>query len=561
MSGATKLSGAAGGLLPAGGLRLRVEPEAGIGRTGVLLVGTRAGVRGLRASIEAQVGEDEHRFGVVGCVLIGEPGAEPGASGGTGVAVLGGIEDVERIRDRHGVRVALVSAPRDRAGEMQRAERALRGCGIVTRFVPVLDDLVREEPDVESAVIARGLVGVGADDAGLIGRTSHELDRRLVSRVLVGRRVLITGAGGSIGSELARLIAAFRPGELVLVERSENALFEIDRQIGRRFPEVSRRAVLHDVVDAEGTRRLVEECGSDVVLHAAAHKHVPLMEDHPSHAIVNNVFGTRSIVDACVRAGVERFVMISSDKAVHPTSVMGATKRLAELYVRGVARRGVLAGGRAGGAGRAGRAGTRLSMVRFGNVLGSACSVLQIWSAQLADGGPITVTDPRMTRYFMTIREAATLVLQAASMDEGPSESAPVYVLDMGEPVKILDLAERFVRRHGLTPRVVDGLAAGARARADEGTMPIVISGIRPGEKLHEELAYQEESLRATGHPAVRVWAEDRGGDEPVGREAWTERMIRDLSAARYARDRESALSAIARWVPELTRDHACGAK
>jgi FlaA1/EpsC-like NDP-sugar epimerase len=248
-----------------------------------------------------------------------------------------------------------------------------------------------------------------------------------------------------------------------------------------------------------------------VVFHAAAHKHVPLMEDHPSLAVTNNLFGTASIADACVRAGVERFVMISSDKAVNPTSVMGATKRLAEMYVQGLA-----------GSSRR----TRLSMVRFGNVLASACSVLPIWSQQLGEGHPLTVTDPRMTRYFMTIPEAATLVVQAAALDQ-PVGRAPVYVLDMGEPISILEMAVRFLRQHGLEPAIdpagLQSLAGLAGAHAgparrliqdatspheapDSATYPIVFTGARPGEKLFEELSYNAETLTPTAHPAIGQW-------------------------------------------------------
>jgi len=272
------------------------------------------------------------------------------------------------------------------------------------------------------------------DLAALIGRTPHEMDREAVGRVLRGRRVLITGAGGSIGGELARVAAEFEPSLLVLMERAENALFEIDRQMARHFPGVQRKAVLHDVVDAEATLRLCQKITPQVVFHAAAHKHVPLMEDHPAHAVTNNLFGTKSIADAAVAVGAERFVMISSDKAVNPTSVMGATKRLAEMYVRGLG--GEIANRKSPIANEG--QGTRLSMVRFGNVLGSAASVLTIWAQQIAEGGPLTITDPRMTRYFMTIPEAATLVVQSAALEAG---GVGVFVLDMGEPVRIVELA------------------------------------------------------------------------------------------------------------------------
>lgn len=431
----------------------------------------------------------------------------------------------------------------------------------------------------------------------LIGRTPHALDRDAVARVLAGKRVLITGAGGSIGAHLAHVAAEFAPEQIVLMERSENALFEIDRQLSRRFPGVSRRAMLHDVVDAQETRRLVMQAGPHIVFHAAAHKHVPLMEDHPGHAVLNNLFGTQSIADASVDAGAERFVMISSDKAVNPSSVMGATKRLAEMYVAHLGRTiGEVAGaGGAEGTGGAEGHSTRMSMVRFGNVLGSACSVLTIWSGQIAEGGPVTVTDSRMTRYFMTIPEAAGLVIASATLDEQPSGG--VYVLDMGEPIRVLELAERFVRAHGYEPRVVKatgrgdlagvGVSFGGECRADESLislvntvvkrdearmgerkpeMDIVFTGVRPGEKIHEELAYAAETLSPSGHEGIRCWTgkspEEMGMPDECRQDACTTRdesinialMLQTLRAACETREAERVLDAIRQFVPQFAR-------
>lgn len=339
--------------------------------------------------------------------------------------------------------------------------------------------------------------GPRLDLSALIGRTPHELDPGLVGGLLTGRRVLITGAGGSIGSALARLAAGFEPATLVLMERAENALFEVDRRLREQYPALDVRAALHDVTDAEGTRELTAELRPDVVLHAAAHKHVPLMEDHPHLAVINNVLGTASIADAAAEAGCDRFVLVSTDKAVRPSSVMGATKRLAERYVAWLHGEG-----RRGGTPDP----TTFGMVRFGNVLGSAASVLQVWSAQLASGGPMTITDARMTRYFMTIGEAATLVLQAAAMTPRDAAHAPVFVLDMGRPIEIVALAERFARAHGFEPRLPAGVVSsrpgGLSGRPE---VEIVCTGARPGEKLHEALAYAAETLIPTAHPGVRV--------------------------------------------------------
>ncbi len=386
------------------------------------------------------------------------------------------------------------------------------------------------------------------DPALLIGRSHYGLDRASVGAMLSGKRVLITGAGGSIGSELARLVAGFNPERLILMERAENALFSIDHQLARRFPGVARSAVLHDVVEAEHTMAIVGKQRPHVVFHAAAHKHVPLMEDHPSHAVNNNLFGTKAIADAAKACGAERFVLISTDKAVNPTSVMGATKRLAEMYVSSLAGQGP-------------GAGTCFSMVRFGNVLASACSVIPIWAAQLADGAPITITDPRMTRYFMTIPEAATLVMQAGGLSSDAT-SAPLYVLDMGEPVRIFDLALRFARLSGYQPRVrLETLPEGLALPMFDASVPdptapaaeVVFSGIRPGEKLFEQLAYAAENLAPTSHPGIGCWR--AGAGATGGSRAAATAMIEDMGTVRrWAANGEpqQVLKLLRKHVPEM---------
>jgi FlaA1/EpsC-like NDP-sugar epimerase len=324
---------------------------------------------------------------------------------------------------------------------------------------------------------------------------------------------MITGAGGSIGSELARIVARCEPAELVLMERAETALFEIDRQVARRAPSLPRRAILHDVVDVERTLDACRECRPEIVVHAAAHKHVPMMEDHPGAAVDNNLFGTKSIADAAHAAEAVRFVMISTDKAVNPVSVMGATKRLAELYVQDIGRRSE----------------TTFSIVRFGNVLGSSGSVIETWSRQIADGGPVTVTDRRMTRYFMTMPEAAALVLESALLAD-PAAGGEVFLLDMGEPVSILAMAERFIRLHGLEPVTADGARAHVLDVAPQrscGVMPIVFTGARPGEKLREELAFDAECMQPTRHPDINIWL--LPPPQPVSVEAF----VRTLSPQR----------------------------
>ncbi|MGE3108242.1 MAG: polysaccharide biosynthesis protein [Phycisphaerales bacterium] len=399
------------------------------------------------------------------------------------------------------------------------------------------------------------------DLARLIGRPPRLLDRDRVSKTITGRRVLITGAGGSIGSHLAHVAAQFDPACIVLMERSENALFEIDRQLSRRYPGVARRALLHDVVDADDTSRVLSEVRPHMVFHAAAHKHVPLMENHPSHAVVNNVFGTASIADASISAGVQRFVMISSDKAVNPSSVMGATKRLAEMYVSHLAGSADRSGGSADE--------PRFSMVRFGNVLGSVGSVLTIWSSQIAEGGPVTITDPRMTRYFMTIPEAAGLVIASSTLDEQPSGA--VYVLDMGDPIRIVELARRYVRAHGFAPRfarpsdsierslidlVEEAMGTESRDRIDSApdtpVMDIVFTGARPGEKIHEELAYAAESLRPTSHPGINSWC--GLSERPVGTPPTIDipSLMMELQSAVRSRDQRTVFAILRGYMPSM---------
>ena len=379
----------------------------------------------------------------------------------------------------------------------------------------------------------------------LIGREPYTLVEEQVRPMLEGRRVLITGAGGSIGSELARIVAAFEPGMLAVMDRSENAIFEIDRQLRERTPALDLKAVLHDVTEHHGTHELLDQLRPDVVFHAAAHKHVPLMEDHPYLAVRNNLFGTKAVAEAAAAVGAERFVLVSTDKAVRPSSVMGATKRLAELFVQDLHAQQV----------HALRLGTstsamRTSMVRFGNVLGSAASVLQIWSAQLADGGPITVTDPRMTRYFMTIHEAATLVVQAAAMSREGAPAAAVNVLDMGEPVEILELARRFVRAHGITPVTIGAEQHTAEPVAsDLPSVEIVCTGARPGEKLHEELAYAAEHLGETVHPGDSAWV-PTPGLEPVTTDIAA--VIAELEAMGPRPSRGVVVEALQRYLPDL---------
>jgi FlaA1/EpsC-like NDP-sugar epimerase len=297
-----------------------------------------------------------------------------------------------------------------------------------------------------------------------------QVDLDGIAAYLSGEVVLVTGAGGSIGSELCRQVARFAPRQLVLLGHGENSIYEIHLELSRKYPDLDIRPVIADIQDETRIRRIFEAYRPGVVFHAAAHKHVPLMESNPEEAIKNNVFGTWNVARAADFFKTKRFVLISSDKAVNPTSVMGATKRGAEHVIQSLAR----------------SSRTVFVAVRFGNVLGSRGSVIPLFKKQIAAGGPVTITDPRMVRYFMTIPEAVQLVIQAASMGTG----GEIFVLDMGKPVRILDLARDLIRLSGLEP---------------DADIPITFTGIREGEKLYEELLTAEEGTQATIHERIFV--------------------------------------------------------
>jgi FlaA1/EpsC-like NDP-sugar epimerase len=317
------------------------------------------------------------------------------------------------------------------------------------------------------------------DIAKLLGRPVVSLDTPTLQRFLAGKRVLVTGAGGSIGSEICRQTMRFLPQRMLLLERSENNLFEIDRALREAWLGAEIRPLLADICDRETVEKIFAEQQPQVVFHCAAHKHVPMMEHNPAEAIRNNVFGTKTVADAAAAADAAAFVMVSTDKAVNPSSVMGATKRVAEQYVQSLESE------------------TRFAAVRFGNVLGSSGSVVPIFQKQIAAGGPVTVTHPQMKRYFMTIPEASQLVMQAGAIGNG----SEIFVLDMGEPVEILELARRLIRAHGL--REGEDIA-------------IEFTGIRPGEKLFEELAGDAERTAPTSHESIRVWSVPRPSGEQM---------------------------------------------
>ena len=305
----------------------------------------------------------------------------------------------------------------------------------------------------------------------LLGREVVHLDVHAINQFVAGKRIMVTGAGGSIGSEMVRQLNGFGPAEILLVERCEFALYEIHREMRSKSKSVRFVPVVADIADSARMGEVFAKYRPQVVVHAAAYKHVPLMEANEVEAIRNNTLGTRKLADLAGQSGVEVFVLISTDKAVNPTSVMGASKRLAEIAMQNLCARHV---------------GTRFVAVRFGNVLGSTGSVIPLFREQIRKGGPITVTHPDMQRYFMTIPEASQLVLQAASMGRG----GEIFVLDMGQPVKIVDLARDMIRLSGLEPDV---------------DIHIEFTGLRPGEKMFEELHNDSENVERTRHPMIYI--------------------------------------------------------
>ena len=362
---------------------------------------------------------------------------------------------------RHRADLVLIPEGERPPAEVRALVAACHALGVRSRILPAIGNLLTGPPRVSTG---------GVDLDSLLRRETITLDDAALGSLLEGRVVLVTGAAGSIGSEIARLVLAQGPRRLVLLDNSENGLFFIERELRECAAAVAVEIVpcLVSIGDPRRLRDVFERHRPEVVLHAAAYKHVPMLESHPGEAVKNIVMGTRNLVDAAMGAGVDAFVMISTDKAVRPSSVMGACKRLAEMYVQAMAATSP----------------TRLVTVRFGNVLGSSGSVVPIFLDQIRRGGPLTITHPEMTRYFMTIPEAARLVLQAAALGKG----GEIFVLDMGGPIKILDLARSLIRLSGL----VEGQ-----------DVQIAYTGLRPGEKLHEELYDHGEERLPTAHRKI----------------------------------------------------------
>lgn len=423
-----------------------------------------------------------------------------------GIPVLGGMHELDRLVSDYDVHALLIAVPSASQQELQGIVARCEETGL--RFMMLPRFTGNESPDQ----MVRGLHDVrevSIDD--LLGREKVELDWQVISRGIAGKRILVTGGGGSIGSELTRQIARLRPASLMILDQGEFNLYNIDRSLRKAHPELELEARIGDVHDMVAVDAAFRSFKPHVVFHAAAYKHVPILQNQIREALRNNVIGTRIVADAADKYGVEKFVLISTDKAVNPTSIMGASKRMAEMFCEA----------------KNTDSKTRYITVRFGNVLGSAGSVVPLFKEQIASGGPVTVTHKDMTRFFMTIPEACQLILQAGSMGKG----GEIFVLEMGEPIQILYLAEQMIRLSGQQPGQ---------------DIKIQFTGLRPGEKLHEELFHNEENLVGTEHKKILL-AKQRGQEW-----ATFEKLIEQVETACGVFDEHRALQIIKKIVPEL---------
>jgi FlaA1/EpsC-like NDP-sugar epimerase len=377
-----------------------------------------------------------------------------------GIPVAGSCYEIPRVVTRLEIDLIIIALPAATSRQIRRIVEISETTGLPFRILPQMQDLVSGKASLKD------LRDVSIED--LLGREPVELDWRAITEATRGKTVLVTGGGGSIGAELCRQLARFKPARLIILDRSEFNLYSIDIELRQSMPDLSLTSLLVDVNDAMQMEKILRAHAPSVIYHAAAYKHVPILEDQARAAVVNNVLGTRVMARLAEKSGCESFVMVSTDKAVNPANVMGASKRVAEMYCQGMNT-----GSK-----------TRFITVRFGNVLGSSGSVIPLFQQQISQGGPVTVTHPEISRYFMTIPEACQLILQSGVIGRG----GEIFVLDMGEPVKISYLAEQLIRLSGKTPGE---------------DIEIVYTGLRPGEKLYEELFHDAEKLEETSHPKI----------------------------------------------------------
>ncbi len=420
-----------------------------------------------------------------------------------GVPVVGRVDEIPGIARQFEIDEIVIAMPSAPGAALRRVMQAAADAGVPARTVPGMFELISGAKSVSA------LRKVAIED--LLRRAPIKTDLARVRSLAQGKTVLVTGAGGSIGSELCRQIAQLGPSRIVAVGRGENSVFELLQEFTRTFPNVPVHPVIADVRDRTRLEPVFDAFEPATVFHAAAHKHVPLMEQNVSEAVLNNVLGTHVLAELAARHGTERFVLVSSDKAVRPSSVMGATKRIAEGVLQDVGRDGTC----------------RFVSVRFGNVLGSRGSVIPTFMRQIAAGGPVTITHPEMTRYFMTIPEAVQLVLQAGAMGTG----GEVFALDMGEPIRVIDLARDLIRLSGVSEQDIE----------------IRFTGMRPGEKLYEEVFFDEENASPTEHPKV---LRARNAELHIARQGSLSALI---TLARRNGDADEIRRAIKQLVPEYT--------
>lgn len=434
-----------------------------------------------------------------------------------GIRVIGFVDDFEKIyasllRQNNAPQHLILADDKFRGRGLLDLVQKAEHYGIPVSRVPKVTQLelgATEQEDVRPVVIE-----------DLLGRPQNTLDRTKVEEFIKGRKVLVTGAGGSIGGELVRQICSYLPSHITLLDHSEYALYTIDLEVSEKYKEVERTAILADVRDYGRLKTIFQTEKPDIVFHAAALKHVPMVEAHPLEGMSTNVIGTRNVADLCRDFHVDSMVMISTDKVVNPTNIMGATKRMAEIYCQALDKELSQHQEK-----------TRYVTVRFGNVLGSSGSVVPLFQRQLAAGGPLTLTHPDVIRYFMTIREAVELVLQAAAIGSSPKcDAGKIFVLDMGEPVRILDLAQQMILLAGLKP--------------DED-IKIEYTGLRPGEKLFEELFHGNEELVSTAAEGVLL-AAPRASDY-----ALISRSLDELKAKCSEQNVEKAVAILKHMVPE----------
>ncbi len=497
------------------------NPIAEADATSVLVVGQ---IEDCDLFLRALSRDKRQRFRVEGLLTLGDRQTGRRIQG---CPILGAMKDagvvLERLRDDGRLPGTLVMASPDlQGGPLVSVVAQADRFGLRVRRAPRLTELDQGPGGELRPVELRPIV---IED--LLNRPQVPLDRDGMARLIQGRRVIVTGAGGTIGSELARQVAAFAPGNLLLIDNGEFALWQIDMELAETHPSVRRQSLIADIRDEARIRSIFDAIRPELVFHAAALKHVPIVEDNPLEGLMTNAAGTRHVADAARASGALAMVLISTDKAVNPTSVMGASKRLAEMYCQALD-----IGARKTGSGM------RCITVRFGNVLGSTGSVVPLFQRQLARGGPLTVTHPDMQRYFMTVREAVGLVLQANVLGVGEArlpadQDGGIFVLDMGEPVKIVDLARQMIRLAGLKP--------------DE-EVAIRFTGLRPGEKLYEELFHGKEPPVPIGHPGL-LMAHPRTADPAI-----VGRAIEEIATACRGNQTRLALTLLSRLIPEFER-------